>query len=189
MRPLAKSIALGALCLLLVCLGGCGGGGSSSSTSSSQSSSEQTTANGAAPEQNAEESIEGFGEEAAGSEREEVEGAFHGYLGAIAEGDEEAACSYLGARVSESLEQLAAKAKKSPSCPQLLEVLLSPEADQIAKAQVEGRVTKIRVKGDSAFVVFHAPGARLYQLTLVKEGGEWKVSSLSASVLAPAVAG
>jgi ketosteroid isomerase-like protein len=181
---LARALASGALLLALLCLGGCGGGGSST-RSSSEASSQQS----APPQQNAEASIEGFGEEAEGSERAEVEGAFHSYLGAIAAGDEEAACSYLAARVTESLQQLAAKAKKEISCPQLLEALLSPQAAQIAEGQAEGEVTKIRVKGDTAFVVFHAPGARLYQLTLAREEGEWKATSLSASVLAPSLPG
>jgi hypothetical protein len=176
--------ALG-IALVLGCLCGCGGGTSSSTQSSSQAQPGRTK--GAAPEENAEESIEGFGSEAEGSEREEVLGAFHGYLGAIAEGDEQAACSHLSVRVQQSLQRLAAKAKKSLDCPQLLEALLSPQAAQIAKGQAEGRVAKVRVKGDTAFVVFHAPGARLYQATLAKEGSEWKATSLSASVLAPAV--
>lgn len=172
------------MALALLCLGGCGG-----DSSSTQSSSEATTAQSesAPKEENAEEGIEGYGEEAEGSEREEVEGAFHGYLGAIAQGDEQGACSYLSARVTESLQQFAAKAKKEISCPQLLEALLSPQAEQIAKGQAEGTVTKIRVKGDSAFVVFHAPEARLFQLTLAEEGGEWKTTSLSASILAPSL--
>jgi hypothetical protein len=161
----------------LLCLAGCG------RDSSTQSSSEATQS--AAPEPNAEESIEGFGSEAEGSERQEVEGAFHSYLGAIAQGDDEKACSYLGARVTETLSELAAKAKKPLSCPQLLEALLSPQADQIARGQEEGKIAKVRLKGDTAFVVFHAPGARLFQLTMAREGGAWRVTSLSASVLAP----
>jgi Putative lumazine-binding len=186
---LARALASGALLLALaaLCLGGCGGG--DSSESQAQGSSEQGTAKSAPAEANAEASIEGFGSEAEGSEREEVEGAFHGYLGALAEGDEEGACAYLAASVQRSLSRLAAKAKKEVSCPQLLEALLSPQAAQIAEGQAEGEITKVRVKGDTAFVVFHAPGARLYQLTLAREEGEWKATSLSASVLAPSLPG
>jgi hypothetical protein len=172
--------------VFLLCLGGCGGGSSSTqSQDQATSSSEQSTTRSAPAEENAEASIESFGEEAGSSEREGVEGAFHGYLGALAQGDEQSACSHLAARVTESLSQLAAKAKKPPRCPQLLEALLSPQADQIARGQEEGKITKVRVKGDSAFVIFHAPGARLFELTLAREGGEWKATSLSASVLAP----
>ena len=176
-------MARAALCLLALaalCLAGCGGGDSSQS----QSSNEQTQS--AAREQSAEASIEGFGQEAEGSEREAVEDTFHGYLGAIAQGDEQSACDYLASRVTETLSTLAAKAKKPPGCRRLLEALLSPDADQIAKAQAEGKITKVRIEGDSAFVVFHAPGARLYQLVLAEEDGEWKSTSVSASVLAPA---
>lgn len=171
------------IALVLACLCGCGGSGSQGSP---QSSSEARAQQGAPKEQSAEESIEGFGSEAEGSQREEVLGAFHNYLGALAEGDEQAACDYLSVRVQQSLQQLAAKAKKV-SCPQLLEVLLSAEADQIARGQSEGKITKVRIKGDTAFIVFHAPGARLYQATLAREGGEWKATSLSASVLAPSL--
>ena len=112
-------------------------------------------------------------------------GAFHDYLGAIAAKDYPGACSYLAARVTESLATARRQSQENVSCPQLLEALLSPQAGQIAKGQAEGKVLKLRVKGDTAFVVFHAPGARLYELTLAREGGEWKVTSLSASVLAP----
>lgn len=177
---MARALALGALCLLLACLVGCGGGSEQQSPSESQAKSPPA-------EENAEASIEGYGEEAEGSQREEVKGTFHSYLEAIAQGDEQSACSHLAARVSQSLSQLAAKAKKQLSCPELLEALLSPQAAQIAKGQAEGKVVKVRVKGDTAFLVFHAPGARLWQLTLVREGEGWKVATLSASVLGPLV--
>ena len=171
--------ALLALLLGAVLLSGCGGGGSSSSTET-QSTSQ------AAP-QNAEASIEGYGDEAEGSDREAVLSAFHAYFGALAQGDEQAACSRLGANVQRSLQSLAAKSKKELSCAQLLELLLSPQAKQIAKGQANGKITKVRIKGDTAFIVFHAPGARLYQLTMVEEEGEWKATTLSASVLAPSL--
>jgi hypothetical protein len=172
-----RYLALPALCLLL--LGGCGGGSGSSSNSTQPSTQGQ-----GAPE-SAEASIEGFGEEAKGSDRAELLSAFHGYLGAIAGGHQEAACSYLNERVRESLLQLAGKAKKSLGCAELLGALLSPEASEITRSQDDGQVRKVRLQGDTAFVVFHAPGARLYQLNLNREGDEWKVASLSVSVLAP----
>jgi hypothetical protein len=162
-----------ALLCLLALLPGCGGSGDA-----------PTTAATSPPQRkNAEESIEGFGEGAEGSDREELLLAFHGYLGALAASDEEKACAYLGERVSESLDQLAKG--KNAGCPEILEALLSPEAGKVARAQERGRIEKVRVEGDTAFVVFHAPGARLYQLNLIREDDEWRVSALSASVLAP----
>ena len=172
--------ALLALLLGAVLLSGCGG------SSSTQSSTETQSASQAAP-QNAEASIEAYGDEAEGSDREAVLSAFHAYFGALAQGDEQAACSRLGANVQRSLQSLAAKSKKELSCAQLLELLLSPQAKQIAKGQANGKITKVRIKGDTAFIVFHAPGARLYRLTMVEEEGEWKATTLSASVLAPSL--
>jgi hypothetical protein len=166
------ALALG-LCLALL-ITGCGGGSEDSTTSTTSTQS-----------QNAEASIEGFGEEAQGSEREELISTFHAYLGSIAAKDYEETCSYLSERVKDGLEQFTGQAKKPLSCEELLEGLLAPQAAAIAKSQAEGEITKLRSDGETAFVVFHAPGARLYQLNLVKEGNEWKAASLSASVLAP----
>ena len=178
---MARALAPAALLFALLCLGGCGGGGSSSQ-SSTQSSSEATTTQSAPAEQNAEESIEGFGEEAEGSERGEVLGAFHAYLGALADVDYPAACFRLSARVRHSLSHLT---KGKLSCERAMALLLAPSTAKTTAQQDEGKITKVRLKGDTAFVVFHAPGARLYQLTLAREGGRWKVTSLSAAVLAP----
>ncbi len=174
-----------ALLCLLVLLAGCGAGSDSPRTAAREKASAEEGS--AAPNESAEASIEDFGAEAEGRDREELLATFHGYLGAIAAGDEEAACSYLGANVEESLEQLSSQAKKQFTCAQLLEALLSPQADEIAKSQDEGEIRKVRFEGDTAFVVFHAPGARLYQLNLGREDDEWKVASLSATVLAPSL--
>jgi hypothetical protein len=163
------------LCLLAL-LPGCGGSADTSTPTATATNSQPTS-------ENAEESIEGFGEEAEGSDREELLFVFHRYLGAIAAGDEEKACSHLGEQVGESLDQLA-KAKNA-GCPETLEALLSPEAAKLARSQERGRIEKVRLEGSTAFVVFHAPGARLYQLNLAREDDEWRVSALSASVLAP----
>ena len=67
----------------------------------------------------------------------------------------------------------------------ILPALLAPTAAQVARQQADGQVTKVRDEGDRAFVVFKAPGAKLYQQTMVREGGEWKVATVAASVLVP----
>ena len=46
----------------------------------------------------------------------------------------------------------------------------------------------MRVRGDRALVVFHAPGARLYVFGLVNEDGDWRAATLIPSVLAPSAA-
>lgn len=160
-------------------LGGCGGGGSDSSALTHEQS-----AGAPEPYEGGEASIEGFGEEAEGASRAAVLGAFHGYLGALAAREYAGACSYLAAPVTESLSQLT-RAKGKPLCSKSLSLLLSPTAPRFAAQQDEGQITRVRVEDDRAFVVYRAPGAKLYELTMVKEGGAWKAAVVIGSVLVP----
>lgn len=132
-----------------------------------------------------EKSIEEFGSEAEGSEEEEILGSFTAYLEALADDDLAVACSYLASNVQQSLAQLAGGKLKRNGCPAILSKLLAPTANAVAREQVEGEITKVRVQGDRAFVVFHAPGAKLFQMTMVRENGDWKVAIVAASVLVP----
>lgn len=135
-----------------------------------------------------EKSIEDYGSEAEGSDREALLSSFHTYLAALAAKDYATACSYVTKRVQRSLEQFVTPALRRKGCAAILPKLLSPTAAAIARQQAAGRVTKVRVKGAMAFVVFHAPGAKLYQLTMAREGGAWKATTVAASVLVPSLA-
>jgi hypothetical protein len=135
-----------------------------------------------------EKSIEEFGNEAEGSSRAAVLGVFTGYLNALAAKDDATACNYLAASVQRSLEQFVTPALRRKGCAAILPKLLSPTAAAIARQQAAGRIAKVRVEGERAFVVFHAPGAKLYMLTMTREGGEWKVALVAASVLVPSAA-
>ena|SRR5436190_5164451 len=163
-------IALFCLCLLLIA--GCGGGSEEGSTAAT--TTEQRTGG--------ERSIEGYGTEAKGEEREQMLSVYRSYLGALGERDYESACGLLSKQVKESLAKLA---KGKASCEEVLGSFLAPTAAPISRAQAKGGVTGVRVEGENGFVVFKAPGAKLYQLTLVKEGGEWKAGSGAAAVLVP----
>ncbi len=132
-----------------------------------------------------EKSIEQFGSEAEGSEHDAIVGSFKGYLEAIAGQDFTAACSYLASNVQRSLSQLPVKGLKSKGCPAILPKLLAPTAKAVARQQAEGRITKVRVERGRAFVVFHAPGAKLFQMTMVRENGNWKAATVAASTLVP----
>jgi len=183
---------------------GCGGGGGSTASTSQGASSGQSTGGGQGggggggeqagtttprhPEgeyQGGEKSIEEYGSEAGADDRGAILASFEGYLDAVAEEDSATACSYLSARVRESLEQLVARGRKGVGCAQILPKLLAPTAAAISREQANGKVTRVRVEGDQAFVVFHAPGAKLYTLGLVYEGGQWKATTVAASVLVP----
>lgn len=176
MRPLA-ALLLAALLLTA----GCGGDGDGETTQGGTRSERR----GGEGSRGGEKSIEEFGAEAGESEREAILAVFEGYLTAVAEDDAATACSHLSATVHESLKQLVARGEKNVKCAQVLPALLAPTAATIAREQADGEVTRVRVEGDRAFVVFRAPGAKLYMLGLVEEGGEWKATTVAASVLVP----
>lgn len=176
---------LASACVLsgvLTCvLGGCGGGhdDSGSSALSSTTSSRQTA-------RGAEESIEGFGNEAEAGDRRAILAAEKSYFAAAVSKRYGLACSRLATPVRSSLSKFS-DSRPGASCRDALATLLAPQAYAALRQQLNGSVRKIRKKGNRAFVVFHAPGARLYQLPLVNEKGEWKVRLLFASILAPSL--
>lgn len=195
-----RALALALLVAALAVGAGCGGdddggttqGAATTTTEGSPSAGqgdggEQGQGGGDAAEEDhrgGEKSIEEFGDEADESDREAILGTFEEYLTAVAAKDAATACSHLSAAVQESLQQLVATDKKV-SCAQILPELLAPTAAAISREQANGEVTRVRIEGDQAFVVFRAPGAKLYMLGLVDEGGEWKTTTVAASVLVP----
>jgi hypothetical protein len=205
LRIAALGLALAAALAAALAVGGCGsGGGGTSTTGPASSSTSAPTSTATAPatsagghaeahagghaEAGGEKSIEDYGSESAGSGREALLAAFHGYLKGLAARDYTTACNYLAASVRRSLEQLVTKQLKAKGCPGIMPKLLAPTAAAIARRQANGKVTKLRVRGSRAFVVYHAPGAKLYVLTMTREGGGWKAALLAGSVLVPSPA-
>lgn len=166
--------------LLQCALSGCGGGGDTVTTPSASSAARAVRPAGA------EGRIEGFGAEAADSDRRAILRVERSYLAAIAARRYAVACSHLAGRVRRSIASLTG-GREGAGCPQVVSVLLTPQAYATSREQARGTVRKVRVKDDQAFVVFHAPGARLYQLPLTYEKAEWRVGLLVASVLAPSL--
>lgn len=184
-----RASLLALLFILGAAVAGCGAGGMNGSSETSASSSASTSNTAPAPEgrKDGEASIEEFGSDAKGSERRAILSVFTGYLGAIARKDFAAACSNLSATVHKSLRRLAGKGGKRLGCVAILPELLAPTASQVTRAQAGGKVARVRVQGDRGFVVFHAPGAKLYEMPMAREGGEWKVGLVGASVLVPSL--
>lgn len=181
-RPAIASIAAVALAIAVLSIGACGRGGGPSGSEA------HTSATAPSRYEGGERSIEGFGFEARGPERAALIGAFRRYFDALAADDYATTCSYLATAVQRSLERIAAGSSKTRDCGASLPRLLSSRAGETARAQGRGRVAKVRVEGDRAFLIFHAPGARLYQLTMVRERNRWKATTLSASILVPSPA-
>jgi hypothetical protein len=133
----------------------------------------------------AEASIEDFGSEAGGSTRRELLGSFHAYMGALADGHYRQACAGLSRTVIASLRQYRPEDGARAGCSVLLPALLAPAAAEMARRQNEGEVTRVRVGGGRAFVIYEAPGAELYDLALQREGSSWKSTTLLGNILVP----
>jgi len=133
-----------------------------------------------------EEEVEGFGSEAQGAAKGEVLAAERTYLSAIATKSYGQACARLAPAVTGSLQKMVKGG--DAGCGAILQKLLSPTTAAVARQQLGGEVVRVRVEGKQAFVIFHAPGARLWTLPLSNEGGGWTVATLAPSVLAPSAA-
>jgi hypothetical protein len=170
-----------ALVVITALLGGCGDAHSDEKKQQGAAEPAEQRENGAA-------SIEEFGSEASGSERAAVIGAFRGYLHALAVEDLPAACSLLAAQTWQSLQAYAGGKPGLGGCVASLSKLMTPSAPRSARLQAEGSVSAVRIEGPRGFVVFHAPGAKLFQQPMVREAGGWKQSTVVASVLIPSAA-
>lgn len=179
-----RRLEVGVPVLLVVLLGliGCGGGTDGASTTRPPASTERPEAGGG------EKSIEEFGEEARAGQRHALLGVFHAYLAAMGREDVAAACSHLASSIRDSLERLSPEEQDGGSCATVLSKILTSRAAPLARAQAAGEVRKVRVDDERAFVVFHAPGAELFQLTMVREEGDWKAATVIPSVMVPSPA-
>ena len=200
-RRSAAALPVAFVLAMALVAAGCGGGGAETSTPASpappaspatgSTAESSSSATGQAGEREGgsagggEKSIEGFGEEASGGERAAIVGAFEGYLNAMAAGEPAAACSYLSATVQGSLERFASRSLKRKGCAAILPGLLAPTAAAISREQANGEIIRVRIEGDRAFVIFHAPGAKLYEMPMVRESGGWKTGLVAAAVLVP----
>ncbi|HXV06333.1 MAG TPA: hypothetical protein VFP23_10565 [Solirubrobacterales bacterium] len=194
MRGIAKLASTAvAILLLALSIAACGASGGESTPPSTSppapaKSSEQGRAEVKPHPEAGEKSVEGFGSEAGGSVREAILGAERAYFGALADKDFGKACTHLSSSVLRSLEQLAPPQLRAEGCAGILPKLLAPTAPALARQQAAGDVRRVRIGGQQAFVIFHAPGARLWVLTMLREGGRWKATTIAGSILAPSAA-
>lgn len=171
--------------LIALLLSACGSSGTSPGSSTQSAPSAGKATQGKAPE-GAEESFEKFGSEASGGSRASVLAAFHGYLNAVGNEELPEACARLAQSVRQSLVKLGGGKAKGAECGSVLTRFLASGAPAMALQQTRGTVTRVRVKRGEAFVLFRAPGARLYEMTMTREGGTWKAGAAMGSVLVPA---
>ena len=183
------AFALAALLVLAFLVAGCGGGddsnegssgGDSMATTGSPAAGSESSGSVSAP---ALEKAKGFGSEASGSEAREVEGALLGYLEAQANGEWSKACSYLAKDLRELQARIAdAEQGGAGECPALATTTerLSPQ-ERADLAAVD--IHSVRLEGDSGYIVYADGSGTEVAKPVEDEDGEWKLSSLLASLI------
>ena len=125
-------------------------------------------------------SLETFGANAEGAARAAVVGAFHSYLGDIAAGRFKHVCDkLLTAGNREQLNAyLNATSKVPKECPEMLGSVLKSQGKN-ARAAAAGTIQKVRKQGNNAIIVFTPRGGTLSYFAMTREGGTWRVISLT----------
>ncbi len=128
-------------------------------------------------------SIPNYGSEAPPTERERATTALAAFLRARAGGEWPRACTYLAATTRTQIERLlgAAKGKaQAGGCGRILAALSKgPAAAHADSLTLTGGVVALRIKGKSAFALFHGPKGSKYVMPMTSEGGAWKMSQLA----------
>jgi hypothetical protein len=162
-------------------------GGSQGSTSGSTMKKHDDSGGGSAQfkTKGGDNSVQEFGKESSEAEFDQAAEAVHGFFDARVSGDWKAACSYLAADVSRSLEQLAGNSKKlaDAGCAETMEAISKgvPRSAFVEAAKAD--IGSLRVEGDRAFVVYRGAKNLVYAMPMKGEDGAWKVASLAGTPL------
>lgn len=125
-----------------------------------------------------------FGEEGAEAELEEVGETVRGFFVARAGEDFDGACAPLAKQVLDRLERLAVNSTglKDTSCAAFLDAFLELTPQERADSKIV-EAGSLRLKGKQGYLIYSGEDDNVYAMPLKKEGGEWKLASLSSEEL------
>jgi hypothetical protein len=126
-----------------------------------------------------------FGEEGSGGELEEAEETVHSFFLARSQEDWQTACAQLSRGMLAKIEHLATSATDlaDKSCPSFLGAFTSLSAQERRDSTVIEAGGVLRQRDTKGFLIYFGAGKVVYAMPLSKEGGAWKVGSLSSKVL------
>ncbi len=105
--------------------------------------------------------------------------ALHGFLDARAERNWAAACGYLSQGATQGFGS-AVTGSAGSSCAATLAALTGKVPTSTLREAAVADVGSLRVKGGQAFLIYSgAPKDTVYAISVSREGGAWKVASLS----------
>ena len=153
-------------------LAGCGGGGGGSTTATSG---------------NVDSVTQSFGSEAPKAQLTQASATAEAYLGAVAAGQWDKACSSLASPLRSKFTSLGDKspASKGKGCAGGIETLLSKAPKENLQSAVLAHALSLRAQGELGFLIFRNDAGKLYRLPMRREGGKWKVGSPFSAPLAP----
>jgi len=130
-------------------------------------------------------SVQEFGSEAKGEEFQAAASTLHDLLDARARRNWAAACEYLSRTAKLGLAQLGDNVPelKGGGCAAQLEALTGSISSKALREAAIADVASVRVQGDHGVVIYRGAHGQVEAITMAREGGEWKVASLSAAPL------
>lgn len=125
-----------------------------------------------------------FGEESGEAEREEAEETVQSFFSARSKEDWPATCAQISQALLSKIEHLAVSSTqlKDPSCPAFLEAFLSI-SEQEKQESTDIGASSLRQQGKQGFLIYSGASETVYAMPLSREGGAWKVGSLSPKQL------
>ncbi len=129
-------------------------------------------------------SIQEFGEESE-SELQEVAEIVHSFYTARAEGNWDAACSYLAKSNIEQLVKLVSQAPElnGAGCSEALKAFTRPLPPALEREVTTIDAGSFRREGDQGFLIYYGPDRGVYSMPMREEGDAWKVAALSGSAI------
>ena len=88
-------------------------------------------------------------------------------------------CEAITASNRKELQAFTKAKHQSSGCPSILKMLISTRGVPEAKKAAAGRLISVRVKGDTAFVIFAPKGGKPSYFVLKREAGAWKAIGLA----------
>jgi len=177
-----------AVVVLLLALGlaACGNGDSTASEGSEDFVPQQHNDSGGGAQQFHTKDVTtilDFGVEAKKSEFDQAAADLHNFLDARVQGAWSAACSYMDQALAASVKEFGANATaiKGKNCAEVLEYLTKQESMPDLRAEAaQADAGSLRVEGVIGYLVYRSTDDLVEVMSMVREGGDWKVDSLNA---------
>lgn len=204
-RAPANALLLLAAGCSTVALAACGGGGNGAASSTTSTAGTApiatTTTSGSAPAATpagaaasflvarGDNSIPEFGREAPSGERTRALSTLAAYLRARDRSEWSRACTYLAGGTTRQLAGLAKAANgRSEGCGPVLAALAAGGSPAGRASTPAAGIAAMRVKGESAFVLYHGSSGGNYVMPMADEGGAWKMTKLVPIAYPPVLA-